>query len=177
MGLRDELPHRWAVPLVCVALAACADVADHGKCEMNAAIDLPVTTRHSAFFTDITIDGGNAHVEIDTGSFENLLSADAASRLRMHPQLLYGARVYGIGGSRTLSLAVSHSVTVGTAQARKVGFLTVEHWTLAPEADGLLGMPFMAAYDDDLDLVNGHLRLIETHGDCAGAAPPFPGSV
>jgi predicted aspartyl protease len=144
---------------------------------MNAAIDLPVTTRHRAFFTDITIDGGNVHVQIDTGSFENLLSADTASRLKMHPQQLYGASVRGIGGSRSLSLAVSHSVTVGKAQAKKIAFLTVAHGTLTPDADGLLGMPFLAPYDDDLDLANGHLRLIETHGDCSGAAPPFVGSV
>lgn len=144
---------------------------------MNAAIDLPVTTKHRAFFTDITIDSGNVHVQIDTGSFENLLSADTASRLNMQQQQLYGASVRGIGGSRSLGLAVSHSVTVGTAQAKHVGFLTVAHWTMASDADGLLGMPFLAAYDDDLDLANGHLRLIETHGDCSGAAPPFVGSV
>jgi predicted aspartyl protease len=168
---------RWIFPLACVTLVACQNTADHGKCELNAAIDLPVTTAHRAFLTDITIDGGDAHVEIDTGSFENLLSAETASRLKMYQQALYGVTARGIGGSRNVSLAVSHSVTVGTAQAKKIGFLTVANWSWGPDVDGLLGMPFMVPYDDDLDLASGHLRLIETHGDCSGALPPFVGSV
>jgi len=177
MSFRHELPRCWATPLICLALAACAGAPDRGKCEMNDAIDLPVTTRHRAFFTDITIDGGNTHVQIDTGSFENLLSADTASRLKMHQRKLYGISANGIGGSQDVSFAISHSVTVGTAQAKKVGFLTVAHWAMGSDVDGLLGMPFMAPFDDDLDLANGHLRLIEAHGDCSGAAPPFVGSV
>jgi len=177
MAFRDKLLHCWAVPLVCLALAACGSAADRGKCELNAAVDLPVTTSHRAFFTDITIDGGNVHVEIDTGMFENLLSEDTARRLQMRQQKLYGVAARGIGGTSDLSLAVSHSVTVATARATNVGFLTVADWTFAAGADGLLGMPFMAPYDDDLDLADGHLRLIETHGDCAAVTPPLLGSV
>jgi len=177
MKLRHELPRCPAALLICVALAACAGAADRGKCEMNDAVDLPVTTRHRAFFTDITIDGGTAHVQIDTGGFENLLTAETASRLKLHQEQLYGMSTNGIGGRQDLNLAISHSVTVGTAQAKKVGFLTVAHWGMGSDVDGLLGMPFLAPYDDDLDLANGHLRLIETRGDCSAAVPPFVGSV
>jgi predicted aspartyl protease len=166
----------FAVLVGLLGLASCA-AGGGDPCTMNAAIDLPVMSAGHAFLTDILIDGQTVHVQIDTGSFENLLTDKAAARLKMHTQMLFGAYAEGIGGTRDMNLAASHTVQLAGAKAAHVGFLTVADATLPPSMDGLLGMPFMAPYDDDLDLVNGHLRLIESHGNCSNATPPFVGDV
>jgi predicted aspartyl protease len=156
-------------------LTACAG---GGKCTLGAAADLPVTTRGHAFFTDITINGGTAHLQVDTGAFANLLSEAAVQRLGMTQQILANATLSGVGlGGRPINLAMSDSVQVGAAHAAHVAFATTAPDAFLPGTDGLLGMDFMAAYDDDLDFGAGHLRLVAAHGDCSAPASPLPDPV
>jgi predicted aspartyl protease len=161
--------------LLAVGLGACAG---GGKCTLGAAADLKVTTAGHAFFTDITINDGTAHLQVDTGAFANLLSDVAAQRLGMTQQMLGNATLAGVGqGARPINLAISDSVRVGAAHAAHVVFATAAPDAFLPGVDGLLGMDFMAEYDDDLDFGAGHLRLVAAHGDCSSPSSPLPDPV
>jgi len=161
--------------LVSCALAGCGGGGSGGTCTLGAAADLPVTTRRHAYFTDITINDGQAHLQVDTGAFTNLLSETAATRLGMAQRVLERARLVGVGtGERPMNVAMSDRVQVGAAHGEHVAFITTDARALPPDVDGLLGMDFMAGYDDDLDFAGGHLRLVAAHGECSKPASPLP---
>jgi len=153
-------------------LAACAD--PHAPCTLGTAADLPVTTAQRAFFTDIIINGGIAHVRVDTGSATNLISDATAERLHMTQQMLMGAAIHGVGGARPVNLAISDTVQLGRTHGNHIAFMTVGNDTFPPGTDGLLGMDFLSQFDDDLDFRFGHLRLVRTHGNCTFPNSPLP---
>jgi predicted aspartyl protease len=125
-------------------------------------------------FADITINGGLAHMRVDTGSATNLLSTEAADRLHMTQHMLAGAQVSGVGGSRPVDMAVSDSVMLGAARGSNIAFITVAPDAFPPGTDGLLGMDFLVRYDDDLDFTALRLRLVRAQGDCTNPNSPLP---
>jgi predicted aspartyl protease len=164
---------RRLIPLSAAAmLSACA--GNTGPCTLGIAADVPITVENRAYFTDLGINGGLAHVRVDTGSAFNLLSEAAAERLHMSRQLVNGLSVRGVGGARAVNLAVSDFVQLGRAKGRHLAFITAATETFPPGTDGLLGMEFLSEFDDDLDFAAGHLRLVNTHGDCAALHTPLP---
>jgi predicted aspartyl protease len=145
---------------------------------LGAVADLPITTVDRAFFTDITINGSTAHLQVDTGAYANLLNEAALQRLGMTQQVVGSISLGGVGlGERPINMAVSDSVQVGAAHATHVAFATTSLDAFLPGVDGLLGMDFLAPYDDDLDLSAGHLRLVSTQGDCSTPATPLAGAL
>jgi len=174
------LRYKFSPPLLALGLTglltACA--ANTQKCTLGAAADLKVTAENRAYYTDIAINQGTAHLEIDTGAFANLLHKGVADKLQMSQQMLWNVGAAGIGGQRDLNLAVAHTVNVGGAQGTRVQFLTVTDDAFNnAHRDGLLGMQFMAPYDDDLDFTHGHLRLLDAKGNCSTPATALTGSV
>jgi predicted aspartyl protease len=163
--------HRLAVLAATALLSACA--GNQGPCTLGIAADLPITTQYNAYFTDIVINGGVAHVRVDTGAATNLLSDAAAERLHMTRVMLNGAAVNGVGGARPVNLAVSDSVQLGRARGTHIAFITAATDTFPPGTDGLLGMDFLSQFDDDLDFAVGHLRLVRAHGDCTSLHSPL----
>jgi predicted aspartyl protease len=167
---------RFAAVCFAPAAFALAGCGGGGPCTLGAAADLPVTTQHHAYYTDITINNGQAHLQVDTGAFANVLSEAAATRLGMTQQMLpRPTTLVGVGtGNRLLGLAMSDRVQVGAAHGEHVAFMTTDAAMFAPGIDGQLGMDFMAKYDDDLDFAGGHVRLVAAHGDCSTPASPLP---
>jgi predicted aspartyl protease len=149
-----------------------------GGCSLSEAADLTVTSASRAYVTDILINGAIAHMQVDTGAFANLLSSAAAERLGMTEHTLADAALTGVGlGARPINLAISDKVQLGGAYASHVAFATTAPDAFPPGVDGLLGMDFMAAYDDDLDFTGGHLRLVAAQGDCSVPTSPLPAPV
>ena len=175
MVFRVDLPRGAGWALAALLLTSCA--GQMGACKLLGAIDLPVTTRNRSFSTNMLIDGAPATMRIDTGSFVDLLTEATAKRLGLRQSRSGDLSMRGIGGQQTLSLATSHAVSLGGARATNVDFLTIGDRDFSTDMDGVLGMPFLEPYDDDLDFAHGHLRLIAPQGNCSEPASPLTGTV
>jgi hypothetical protein len=53
---------------------------------MGLAADLQLTSDHRSYVADIGINGRNARMLVDTGSFFSVLGQTSAKRLGMHPE-------------------------------------------------------------------------------------------
>jgi predicted aspartyl protease len=159
----------------------------NGACTMGLAADLPLTSDHRSYVADIGINGGNAHMLVDTGSFFSVLGQTSTKRLGLNPESVseQSTGVYveshrrdiyleGLGaGWRATGVTTARNVQIGGANGSRFEFLTVDQSVIPTGVDGILGMNVIARYDDDLDLAHAHLRLIQTQGDCRVPASPL----
>ena len=122
-----------------------------------------------------TVDGKAARFLLDTGAEDMLVTPQAAARLALAPDPAHMTRLLGTGGEGRASNVWLTGLRVGDATLARRSVPVV---ALPPPlaADGLLGAPLLAAYDVDLDLVDGHVGLFHVEGCTADApllTPPF----
>jgi predicted aspartyl protease len=121
------------------------------------------------------VDGRPARFLLDTGAQDMLVTPEAAARLGLAPDPARMTRLLGTGGEGRAPNAWLAGLHVGDATLARRS-VPVVALPSPLTADGLLGAPLLAAYDLDLDLVDGRVGLFQVEGCAANASllpPPF----
>ena len=119
-----------------------------------------------------TVEGRPARFLLDTGAQDMLVTPEAASRLGLAADAGHATRVLGTGGEGRAPNAWLAGLRIGAAAlARRTVPVVALPEPIA--ADGLLGAPLLAAYDVDLDLVEGRVGLSSVEG-CGEDAAMLP---
>lgn len=158
----------WAA---CLALAACAQApACRPQLEGVLAMERPFTLAAH-------INGRPARLLIDTGSYENVLTTAAVTRLalRTDPMLddvevPIGYALHGLGGRRHTDRTLAALLEAPGLHRQGVPFVTLWSGYAGWDVDGLLGMNLLADYDLDLDEAGRRVLLYHAGSTCG--APP-----
>ncbi len=150
---------RWLAVLGCLAL--CVPVGAAGaQCVPKLRAELDVSPRGQPFVT-LLINGGRAHLMLDTGAERTILTAAAAQRLGLAAHFEHAQLMQGIGGNVAAGEVRPQSLTAGGMALPGVPLAIVK--VTMPHVgdlvvDGLLGADLLVAFDLDLDI--GHHRIL-----------------
>jgi tetratricopeptide (TPR) repeat protein/predicted aspartyl protease len=133
------------------------------KCDLVALAELPIEMNGARATTAATINGADARLFIDTGSFFTELTPSGATRLglRMEP-LPPRMRVVGVTGTAETRMTHVRDMRLSNADLGPTDLLVGEH-DLGP-ADGLVGQNVFGSYDMEYDFANGVMRLYQPKG-------------
>jgi len=136
------------------------------QCRIERMLLLPITMAGSQPLITVQLNGMEAHMLMDTGSFFSFVTPEAAKRTGLNvgaaPRNL---TVEGIGGQTQVDMANVREFTVAGQTVRHVDLLVYGDRLSAGGVDGILGQNFLHLYDIEIDLANGVARLIRT-SDC-----------
>jgi tetratricopeptide (TPR) repeat protein/predicted aspartyl protease len=139
-------------------------------CKLERYAELPVTMAGTRPLITGSINGEPVQFLADSGAFFNMISREAADRLKLRSKPLpLGYLVWGIGGAATPELATAKDFTLvglGTQTFHGVAFVEVGNFFDADE-DGLIGQNLLGHGDSEYDLANGFIRLFYAK-DCRG---------
>jgi predicted aspartyl protease len=165
-----------------LALLACAAVAvglrpagaaTADTCAPRLRAVLNVTPRGVPLVT-LNVNGGAAHLLLDTGAERTTLTESAAQRLGLLADFDHTQTVHGIGGNITAGIVRPELVTAAGHKLPGLTFVVVQVH-LPPVGmevvDGLLGADMLGRYDLDLDI--GH-HLIFLYDPSACVEPLLP---
>jgi len=147
-----------------IALMNAQAIAD---CNFQIRAELPVTLTGLHPLIMVNIDGSDVPVVLDSGATFNLLSYDAAAKLRLRLQSLRGsAAVTGVGGSGHTLLALTVAdVRLGAVRVANAKFIV--SGAQIGSAAGFIGDGILRNFDVDYDLTGGVVRLARASG-CDG---------
>ncbi len=162
---------RPIIILALLFLAGCADVPPPAPvaCGFAGSSTLPLAQVGPFAAVDATVDGMPSRLVVDTGAGNTVLSAAAARRAGVSPDLQRLVRTTGIGGAATYP--------TGRIGRLKLGDFPVEPAVVlimpaVPVADGNLGMDILGDADLDIDMPDGRVTL--HYGRlCPRASPPW----
>jgi tetratricopeptide (TPR) repeat protein len=122
------------------------------------------------------INGADATLAVDSGSFWSMISHAAAAEYKLHtypaPE---GFRVEGLGGPVLASLAMVKELTVFNVPLPNREFF-VGGSESGIGADGVLGQNILGSFDVEYDLANGVIRLMKPKGCEKSALAYWAGS-
>ncbi len=144
---------------------------------MAHVTDLPLVRRGHAFYTDMTINGQNAQVLLDTGSSQSMISESAAHRLGLHVSAVGMTNIVGVGGTRDTGTAWSREVRLGDAHGERLTLTTIEDAGLRRGSEGILGMDFLYGFDIDLDVPGNRIRLYKAVTGCSAPRAVLGGAL
>jgi tetratricopeptide (TPR) repeat protein len=111
--------------------------------------------------TTATINGTEVQFILDSGAFFSMISGASAARLNLKTYPApFGLRVFGIGGTASMSAATVKVLTVAGASIENVEFL-VGGTDVGSESVGVLGQNFLQLSDVEYDLSHGVVRLLK----------------
>lgn len=123
----------------------------------------------------LRINGGTAHLLLDTGAEQTTLTEAAAQRLGLSADFASKQTMTGVGGAISAGMVRPDLVTAGGRPLPGVVFAVVAV-TLPPvgyqQVDGLLGADMLSAYDLDIDL-SQHLIFLYDAPKCAVPTLPW----
>ena len=169
------MPSRFFPMRAALACAAClfAVPADAADCVPTLRAALNVGT-HGAPLVTLSINGGAAHLLLDTGAEKTTLTEAAARRLGLLADFDHAQTMKGVGGNVRAGEVRPDLVTAGGRKLPEIAFAVVPT-ALPPvgeeEVDGLLGADMLGAYDIDLDI--GH-HLVRLYDPAACPTPALP---
>lgn len=149
--------------LMMVTVLLGTGIAD-AECKMQMVLIMPITMAGTQPLVTVKLDGVEAHMLLDTGSFFSFLSPETAKRaglsLRSAPEHVM---VQGITGAaeRPDETTVKEFV-IGTQTLRRVDLLVFGD--RFGNADGILGQNFLRLGDIEIDLANGVAKLFKDVG-------------
>jgi predicted aspartyl protease len=174
----------FALTLV-LALVACAHASPlpgarsmATACKLEQRADLPLRNVRSFMLAPVSLNGSPATMVVDTGAETTTLTPEAAAALRLPPDAGRASVLRGVSGNvrsqnthlRTIALdgvVVRTDASVGVGRMPRFPGVT-------PAVAGLLGIDVLAAYDVELDLPAGHMRLYAAHR--CNLYLPWPGA-
>jgi predicted aspartyl protease len=169
-----------AALLLAVAAGGCVPAGSlvaglPGACGPLFVGELPVALIHNVPLVEVSIDGSQAILVLDTGSQRTVLTPSAAARLGLPLAEGRRRRFYGLSGSiDSRDVAVRQFSAGGVALRRAeivVAPITVAHLdNLVP--DGVLGADTLTRFDLDLDLPDRRLILYRRQS-CPQAVPAW----
>jgi tetratricopeptide (TPR) repeat protein len=132
-------------------------------CTLAKLAELPVTMQGLKPVVSVKINGADARLIADSGSYGSILSPGsvAAFQLKLEPPP-YPMRVEGIGGSSSLSVTRVKNFMLANIPVNNVLFLVGgNEW---PGAAGVLGQNVLRIADVEYDLAAGAIRLMRPKG-------------
>jgi tetratricopeptide (TPR) repeat protein/predicted aspartyl protease len=151
--------------LLAVACACLCTGAAWADCKMQAVLVLPITMAGLQPLVTVKLDGTEAHMLMDTGSFFSFVTPETASRAGLNVGFApEGLRVQGVGGEARPEKATVQDFTVGQQTLHRVDLLVYGDRFAANGVDGILGQNFLRLANVEIDLANGIARLIKTTG-------------
>ncbi len=169
MPRRGYLPMALAIALACARPGMAAETcAPRLRAALNVGPGgVPLAT--------LSINGGTAHLMLDTGAERTTLTETAARRLGLLTDFGHAQTMHGIGGNVTAGEVRPDLSTPGGRVLPGIAFAVVpvqfppvdDH-----NVDGLLGADMLSAYDLDLDLGH-HLILLYDPPECANPILPW----
>lgn len=157
----------------CIALLAPAAArgAEPEPCSLKLAAELPVKTDGGKLLIQVAIEGHDAWLQVDTGSAASLITAQLADELKLHRLSITGAHVYDVGGGELQHYVHIKTLTLNGMTAENLAFIVMGEKGGNDDRsyDGIFGTNFLSAYDVELDVPHGKMRLF-AHNNCKG--PP-----
>jgi len=145
-------------------LSLLASSAGHaGACTLTRAPDMPVTMSGLRPMVHAQINGTDALLVADSGSFFNLMTRAgvAAAHLRLEPE----RDLYVEGGERA-EMAFAETFTLMGLTVHDVPFIVAGN-EFGEQAIGLVAQNVLRATDVEYDLANGVIRLVQPR-ECKG---------
>lgn len=150
------LPPYGGRAVFALLMAAILPSASIAICRRSAA-DLPVTVQDTRPVVGAKINGQDAKLLIDSGSYLSSISSSAAEQYKLQT---------GMSASHsTVSAAVVKKFTIANVDVNNLEFLVVGNQDGDSGNAGLLGQSFLERWDVEYDLANGMVRLM-TDDDC-----------
>lgn len=142
--------------------------AETPVCGLQRVAELPVKTDNGELLVKMQIEGHDAWMMIDTGSPINLISPRLVKELNLRPLTITGALVADAAGATMKHFVHIKKLTLNGMVAEDQEFIVMGE-SAAGEIpfDGIFSAGFLAAYDVELDLAHGKLRLF-TQDHCKG---------
>ena len=136
-------------------------------CSLKQIAEIPVTMSGLRPLVSVKINGHDAKLVADTGSFFSMLGPGSAASFGLKkeppPQ---DVRVVGVGGDAEVGFTTAKDFEIVGAMFHDADFFVGEHGF---DADGLLGSNFLTIADVEFDFANGVIRFFkEEH--CEGAS-------
>lgn len=147
--------------------ATCAHAADAPRCTYVDIGDLPIRYVGDGLAPAVegTINDKPALMLVDTGSFQTLLTMNAATRRDLRLSMT-GRYVQGIGGNSMLYLTRLQDFSVGPARsARRTELNVIGSTGFTPAFDAIVGAPFLLQADLELDLRDKQMKFYRPR-DC-----------
>jgi predicted aspartyl protease len=162
------------IALFCLALLTAlagmpaANAAD-APCGLVRVAELPVNIEQGHLLVKMDVDGHEGWFLIDTGSPFNMLSRHMVEALGLTPlPVTPSMLVYDGAGQRLKHFVVAKKLTLSGMTAENKEFVVMgESSTREAPFEGIFGADFLAAYDVELDLPHGKIRLF-TQDHCKG---------
>jgi tetratricopeptide (TPR) repeat protein/predicted aspartyl protease len=153
------------IRLLAVACTCLCSASAWAECRMEAILTLPITMAGLQPLVTVKLDGTEAHMLMDTGSFFSFVTPEAAKRANLNVGFApEGLRIQGLGGEARPDKATVQDFTVGKQTLHRVDLLVYGDRFSANGVDGILGQNFLRLANVEIDLANGIARLIKTTG-------------
>ena len=134
--------------------------ADTAQCDLQRAAELPVKTDGDMLLIQMQIEGRDAWVQVDTGSPFSLISARLADALNLRKSQTERAIGFDAAGKELRHYVNIRKLSLnGMTAENETFFVMGENDTEDRPYDGIFGANFLSAYDIELDIPHGKMRL------------------
>jgi predicted aspartyl protease len=143
--------------------------ADAPKCGLKLMAELPVDISHGSLLVKMEVDGHDGMFLIDTGSPFSMLSARLVDTLGLKPlPITPGVILFDAAGQQMRHFVKAKRLTLDKMVAEDTDFVVMgENGSGVSALDGIFGANFLAAYDLELDVPHGKVRLF-SQDHCKG---------
>jgi len=161
------------ITAIALALAAglsggIAAAADAPQCGLKLMAELPVDMSHNALLVKLQVDGHEGMFLVDTGSPYSMMSARMADTLGLKPlPITPGLILYDAAGKQMKHFVTPKRLTIDTMIAENKEFVVMDENGGNSPLAGVFGANFLAAYDVELDVPHGKIRLF-SQDHCRG---------
>jgi tetratricopeptide (TPR) repeat protein len=153
--------------MAALSIFACVGppIAAAAPCNLSKLAELPVTMTQFRPLVSARINGAEARLFIDTGSFWMMLTPAGAAKFGLHVQHgLEAESVVGVTGESEVGSTHAAEFDLDKLRFHDVPMYVAEHGLEL--ADGLVGQNLMGAADAEYDLANGVVRLFDSNNNC-----------
>jgi len=134
-------------------------------CKMQQELVMPITMAGNQPLVTVNLDGMQAHMLLDTGSFFSFVSPEAARRAGLNVgRAPEGLMVEGVGGQLRPDEATVRKFTIGSQTLHRVDLLVYGDRFSANGVDGIVGQNILRLGDIEIDLANGVAKLFKDSG-------------
>ena len=138
------------------------------QCSLNLAAELPVDITHGSLLVKLQVDGHDGMFLVDTGSPYSMLNRRMVDELGLKPQLIPpGVRLIDEAGKPMTHYVIAKKLMLNNMVAVDKKFVVMGESGGASSIDGIFGANFLAAYDVELDVPHGKIRLF-SQDHCRG---------
>jgi hypothetical protein len=151
-------------------------------CRVDLRASVAVTQAGGVLLVPVTLNGSTVDFVLDTGAERTAVGTAAAERLHIARDEWVSTDIQGAGGRDQQRLGRPTSLSFGGIALKRRTVAADTSVVIGPVPDsvggrsiaGLLGQDFLSAFDLDLDVAGGVLKLYDVSG-CRGRFLPWTG--